>query len=379
MRIYEKNERERKASLAQQPRSAKRDQDLEIAGSDTSSEGRDDPNFAAYSPHARQPQNVNRNQDLSVNNRSVASRVWCDDAELKAPKEPCRDNQDTVMDSAVSGGIDSSQAAVCSRLTHQRRNAKQDQDLNDTRPEMLRRWCHGADLESPERMYPEKYADQDKIVESAVIGESESMSSQDAVVTPTNRRPGAYAVFLGRSMQHRQDDAGTTTATVDPTTVVNEEFTPIAAEVAEDTLLDISSHIRRVLPEDAVPASSVAALNGSGDRLDKSTRTEGESSRHWRRLILVILCLILVAVAATVSVVVLKLTKDSEPTTRITIVIKLDDHPEETGWELHQGSKKIEAYPPGSYRGDKNEEIITKTDVCPGEEYTFTLYDTRDN
>jgi hypothetical protein len=190
-------------------------------------------------------------------------------------------------------------------------------------------------------MYPEKYADQDKIVESAVIGESESMSSQDAVVTPTNRRPGAYAVFLGRSMQHRQDDAGTTTATVDPTTVVNEEFTPIAAEVAEDTLLDISSHIRRVLAEDAVPASSVAALNGSGDWLDKSTRTEGESSRHWRRLILVILCLILVAVAATVSVVVLKLTKDSEPTIRITIVIKLDDHPEETPGNYTKAARKL--------------------------------------
>lgn len=93
-----------------------------------------------------------------------------------------------------------------------------------------------------------------------LIGESESMSSQDAVVTPTNRCPGAYAVFLGRSMQNRQDDAGTTTATVDPTTVVNEEFAPIAAEVAEDTHLDISSHIRRVLAEDAVPARSVAAL-----------------------------------------------------------------------------------------------------------------------
>jgi hypothetical protein len=236
---------------------------------------------------------------------------------------------------------------------------------------MLRRWCHGADLESPERGYPEKYADQDKIVESAVIGESESMSSQDAVVTPTNRRPGAYAVFLGRSMQHRQDDAGTTTATVAPTTVVNEEFAPIVAEVAEDTHLDISSHIRRVLAEDAVPASSVAALNGPGDWLDKRARTEGESSRRWRRLILVILCLILVAVAATVSVVVLMLTKDAEPTTRITIVIKLDNHPEETGWELNQSSKEVVAYPPGTYRGDNSKEIVTKTDVYAGEEYTL--------
>ena len=82
---------------------------------------------------------------------------------------------------------------------------------------------------------------------------------------------------------------------------------------------------------------------------------------------------------AAVAVVVVMLTKDPQPTTRITIVIKLDDHPEETGWELHQGSKEVVAYPPGTYSGDNNKEIVTKTDVYTGEEYTFTLFDTGGN
>jgi hypothetical protein len=154
-------------------------------------------------------------------------------------------------------------------------------------------------------------------------------------------------------MQHRHDDAGTTTATVNPTTVVSEEFPPIAAEVAEDTSTDVSLHIRRILAENAVRASSVVELDESKEWADKSAPTQGESSRRWRRLILVFLCLILLAVAAAVSVVVVMLTKDPQPTTRITIVIKLDDHPEETGWELNQSSKDVVAYPPGTYRGEK--------------------------
>jgi hypothetical protein len=162
-------------------------------------------------------------------------------------------------------------------------------------------------------------------------------------------------------------------------TVVSEEFPPIEAEVAEDTSTDVSLHIRRILAENAVRASSVVALDESKEWADKSAPTQGESSRRWRRLILVFLCLILLAVVATVAAVVVMLTKDPPATRRITIVIKSDDHPEETGWELHQGSEEVVTYPPGTYRGDNNKEIVTKTDVYAGEEYTFTLYDTGGN
>ena len=169
-----------------------------------------------------------------------------------------------------------SQAAAYPPVAHQPQNAKRDQDLDVKSPEVSREWCDDdADLEAPERWYPEKYADQDMIMKSAMIGEDESVSSQAAVVTPMNRRPGAYAVSLGRRMQHRQDDAGTTTATVNPTTVVSEEFPPIAAEVAEDTSMDISSHIRRILAENAVRASSVVALDESKEWADNSAPDSG--------------------------------------------------------------------------------------------------------
>jgi hypothetical protein len=284
----------------------------------------------------------------------------CDDAELEAPIEPCRDNQDTVMDSAVSGGIDSSQAAAYSPLQH--RNAKWKNGFNVKSPEVSREWCDGADLEATEPRYAEKIADQDMIMKSKVIGEDQSVSSQAAVVAPMNRRPGAYAVMQGRSMQHRQDDAGTTTATFDPTNVVSAEPPPITAEIVEDTQVDISSHIRRVLAENAVPACSVAAMNASKEWPDKSALAEGESSRRWRRLILVFLCLILLAVVATVVAVVVLLTNDPEPTTRVTIVIKLDDNPEETGWELHQDGNEVEAFPTGTNRGYNNMEVNTKAE-----------------
>jgi hypothetical protein len=77
---------------------------------------------------------------------------------------------------------------------------------------MLREWCDGADLESPELWHPEKYDDQNMITKSAMIGEDEFVMSQAAVVTPVLRRPlhvtamnyrtGAYPVMQGRSMQH---------------------------------------------------------------------------------------------------------------------------------------------------------------------------------
>jgi hypothetical protein len=142
----------------------------------------------------------------------------------------------------------------------------------------LREWCDGADLESPELWHPEKYADQNMSMKSAMIGDDESVMSQAAVVTPVlyrplhvtamNNRPGAYAVMQGRSMQHRQDDAGTITATVNPTTIASTELPPIAAEVVEDTQLDISSHIRRILAENAVPAKSVVALDKGNELTD---------------------------------------------------------------------------------------------------------------
>ncbi len=93
-------------------------------------------------------------------------------------------------------------------------------------------------------------------------------------------------------------------------TVVSEEFRPIEAKVAEDTSTDVSLHIRRILAENAVRASSVVALDESKEWADKSAPTQGESSRRWRRLILVFLCLILLAVVATVAAVVVMLTKD---------------------------------------------------------------------
>ncbi len=376
MNVYEKNKRQRKTSLGQQPQNAKRDQDLENAGGyETSREWCGDSDFAAYSPLARETGDAKRDQDLNVKKRSVASREWCDDAELEAPKEPRRHNQDTVMNSAVSGGIDTSQAAAYSPLTCQHLKAKRDEDLNVKRPETLRRWCDGADLEAPEQGYPEKYSDEDKIMKTAMAGDHESVSSQAAVVAAMNRRHGAYAVMQGRSMQHWQDDAGTTTATLNPTDVVSPETPPITAEIVEDTHVDISSHIRRVL-ENAVPACSVAAMNASKEWPDKRALAEGETSRHWRRLILVFLCLILLAVVAAVSVVVVVLTKDSQPTTRVTIVIKLDDNPEETGWELHQDGNEVVAFPPGSYSGYNNKEVMTTADVYTRKEYVFTLFDT---
>jgi hypothetical protein len=338
MNVYEKNERQWKESLAQQTQSANRDQDLEnTGGSGTSREWCDDPNFAAYSPHAHQPRNAKGDQDLNINCSSVASREWCDDGDLEALKEPCRET-----------------------------------------PEACREWCDDADLEAPERWYPQKDADRDMIMKSEMIEEEESVTSQAAVVTPMNHRPGAYAVMQGRGMQHRQHDGGTTTAAVNPTTVVPAEPTPITAEVVEDNQLDISSHIRRILAENAIPAKSVVLLDEGNELADRNSDRDSEVlSVHWRKLILIFLCLILLAVVATVVAVVVLLTKDPEPTTTITIVIQLDDHPEETGWEL-QHNKALVAYPPGTYR-DKNSLVKAQIDVYTGKEYKFTLFDAGSN
>jgi hypothetical protein len=122
------------------------------------------------------------------------------------------------------------------------------------------------------------------IMKSAMIGEDEFVMSQAAVVTPVLRRPlhvnamnyrtGAYPVMQGRSMQHRQDDAGTTTATVSLTTIASTELPPIAAEVVEDPQLVISSHIRRVLAENAVPAKSVVALDKGNELTDCGNRRD---------------------------------------------------------------------------------------------------------
>jgi hypothetical protein len=139
-------------------------------------------------------------------------------------------------------------------------------------------------LESPELWHPEKYADQDMSMKSAMIGDDESVMSQAAVVTPVlcrplhvtamNNRPGAYAVMQGRSMQHRQDDAGTITAKVSPTTIASTEIPPIAAEVVEDTQLDISSHTRRILAENAVAAKSEVALDKGNELTDCGNRRD---------------------------------------------------------------------------------------------------------
>jgi hypothetical protein len=215
-------------------------------------------------------------------------------------------------------------------------------------------------------------------MKSEMIEEEESVTSQAAVVTPMNHRPGAYAVMQGRGMQHRQHDGGTTTAAVNPTTGVPAEPTPITAEVVEDNQLDISSHIRRILAENAIPAKSVVLLDEGNELADRNSDRDSEVlSGHWRKLILIFLCLILLAVVATVVAVVVLLTKDPEPTTTITIVIQLDDHPEETGWEL-QHNKELVAYPPGTFR-DKNSLVKAQIDVYTGKEYKFTLFDAGSN
>jgi hypothetical protein len=86
MRVYEKDERQWKASIPQQPRNTERDQDYEVAGPETETTGEwcDDPNHAAYSPLAHPPCNVKQDQDLNLNERLAAPREWCDDADCTA-------------------------------------------------------------------------------------------------------------------------------------------------------------------------------------------------------------------------------------------------------------------------------------------------------
>jgi hypothetical protein len=121
----QKQERQRKTSVGQQRCNAKPDQDLENAvGLKRQENGVVVLTLQHIPPLAPETEDAKRDQDLNVKNRSVASREWCDDAELEAPKKPCRHNQDTVMDSAVSGGIDTSQAAAYSPLTRQHLKAK---------------------------------------------------------------------------------------------------------------------------------------------------------------------------------------------------------------------------------------------------------------
>jgi len=61
---------------------------------------------------------------------------------------------------------------------------------------------------------------------------------------------------------------------VSPTTSAFTELPPIAAEVVEDTQLVISSHIRRVLAENAVPAKSVVALDKGNELTDSGNRRD---------------------------------------------------------------------------------------------------------
>ena len=130
--------------------------------------------------------------------------------------------------------------------------------------------------------------------------------------------------------------------------------------------------------------SSVPLAHAS--RMKESDLITPAKRRRMRIIIGLLILFICALVASVVSSVVLLRNKDETKKTKIiwrfkelTIVIQLDENPEQTGWELNCGNSKDDGieFPPGSYESQYNELIIysdtlkSTNDVC-----TFTIVDT---